>query len=342
MAPTASWGTGSSIRRAHTGRLLPSRWGRDRRGNSVLSGVASVTVVTTATARCSPRVAWIAGRATSPVPVPVPEGADEGRCLGRLECHGRQHRRLLRLLDSSGGGLLGLRGERRAGGRAVLLSGSDGSPRRPGARRQGNSVLSDVSSSSMTKTATACSWPGRSRLLGERNVRHPRQRAVLEFGHPGPGRGDVERGACSAGCQPHGRWQRVLCRAEGDFGEVACWGEGEEGGLGNGQYYSGTDGSAVAGPGPRGRWRRNADSVASWSERRRRLLRPAPSTGVDCWGAGTHGDLGNGRYYPMNPGGSAVPVQCSSSGAPRAPAGGPRQPRSRPPRCPTQFPVDGR
>ena len=89
---------------------------------------------------------------------------------------------------------------------------------------------------------------------------------------------------------------------------VDCWGEGGEGGLGNGQYYSNPDGSAVpvqvVGVHAIG----TLFGVAAVTGGGDGYCALLTSTGVDCWGAGTHGDLGNGTFYPTNPGGSAVPV----------------------------------
>lgn len=91
-------------------------------------------------------------------------------------------------------------------------------------------------------------------------------------------------------------------------GEVACWGEGEDGALGSGQYYPGTGGSAspvqVLGVGGVGA----LDSVASLVGGGDGYCAVLHSSEVDCWGYAPDGELGNGQYY-TNPNGSALPVQ---------------------------------
>jgi alpha-tubulin suppressor-like RCC1 family protein len=93
-------------------------------------------------------------------------------------------------------------------------------------------------------------------------------------------------------------------------GEVVCWGFGEFGELGNGQFYTSapngsatpvpvedTDGSGVLS---------GITSLASGGESYCAVL---ASGGVDCWGYGPDGELGNGAYYSASPNGAALPVQ---------------------------------
>ena len=89
---------------------------------------------------------------------------------------------------------------------------------------------------------------------------------------------------------------------------VACWGEGGDGALGNGQYYSSPDGSAapvqveaVGGTGA-------LSGVASLMGGGDGYCAVLASSEVDCWGYGPDGELGNGQYY-SSPDGSALPVE---------------------------------
>jgi O-glycosyl hydrolase len=96
-------------------------------------------------------------------------------------------------------------------------------------------------------------------------------------------------------------------------GEVDCWGYGADGELGNGTFYtSGNDGSAVpvqvvppTGSG-------TLSGVASLVSGASGYCAVLTSGGVDCWGYGAHGELGDGTFYTSGNGGSAVPVQVVS------------------------------
>ena len=95
---------------------------------------------------------------------------------------------------------------------------------------------------------------------------------------------------------------------KGTAGEIACWGEGEDGALGSGQYYPGTGGSAlpvqvldVGGVGA-------LTSVASLVGGGDGYCAVLRSSEVDCWGYAPDGELGNGQYY-TSPNGSALPVE---------------------------------
>jgi alpha-tubulin suppressor-like RCC1 family protein len=93
-------------------------------------------------------------------------------------------------------------------------------------------------------------------------------------------------------------------------GGVECWGEGKSGQLGNGTFYtSGNEGSAtpvtVDGVGGTG----TLTGVKSLVEGDCSLL---SSGGVDCWGYGYNGQLGNGRFYKIPPAGNASPVEVGA------------------------------
>jgi alpha-tubulin suppressor-like RCC1 family protein len=95
-----------------------------------------------------------------------------------------------------------------------------------------------------------------------------------------------------------------------DSGGVDCWGFGEFGELGNGQFYTAVpNGSAttvrVADTDGTGTLS-GVTSLASGGEGYCAVL---TSGGVDCWGYGPDGELGNGQYYSASPNGSALPVQ---------------------------------
>jgi hypothetical protein len=92
-------------------------------------------------------------------------------------------------------------------------------------------------------------------------------------------------------------------------GGVDCWGWGNDGQLGDGQFYvNGDDGSAVPvqveGLGGTGTLS-GADRVTAGFEGYCALL---ASPGVDCWGEGDDGQLGDGQFYMTSPYGSAFPV----------------------------------
>jgi hypothetical protein len=87
-------------------------------------------------------------------------------------------------------------------------------------------------------------------------------------------------------------------------GGVDCWGDGYYGQLGNGVFYTtGNEGSAVPvqvyGLG-------GVAAVAGYQSSNCALL---TSGGVDCWGDGSYGELGNGVFYTGRQNlGSAFPV----------------------------------
>ena len=92
-----------------------------------------------------------------------------------------------------------------------------------------------------------------------------------------------------------GDWASSYC-ALLTSGGVVCWGDGNSGQLGNGTFYtSGNAGSAtpvaverVAGTGTLS----GVTSLVGYSGFRALLT----SGGVDCWGFGPDGQLGNGMF----------------------------------------------
>ncbi len=98
-------------------------------------------------------------------------------------------------------------------------------------------------------------------------------------------------------------------------GGVDCWGYGEDGELGNGTFYSSSPyGSAVPvaveGVGGTGTLTGVTSLVGGTFGYCALLI----SGGVDCWGYGEHGDLGNGTFYTSSPYGSATPVVVEGVG----------------------------
>ncbi len=91
---------------------------------------------------------------------------------------------------------------------------------------------------------------------------------------------------------------------------VDCWGSGGSGQLGNGIFYDtsypvGSNSPVVVkGVGGIG----TLGGVASLTTDGGTFCALLTSKKVDCWGAGSSGELGNGRLYTASPHGSAVPV----------------------------------
>jgi alpha-tubulin suppressor-like RCC1 family protein len=102
----------------------------------------------------------------------------------------------------------------------------------------------------------------------------------------------------------------------GDFcalltsGEVDCWGNGSDGELGNGMFSGSSSPVAVQGVGGSGTLT-GVTSVVSNSAGYCALL---SSGGVDCWGFGQDGELGNGTFYTSAPYGSATTVAVEGVG----------------------------
>jgi hypothetical protein len=90
---------------------------------------------------------------------------------------------------------------------------------------------------------------------------------------------------------------------------VDCWGSGGFGELGNGTFYNTSPyGSAipvaVVGLGGSG----TLTGVTNLSSDGIGDCALLTSGGVDCWGYGPVGELGNGTFYTASPSGSASPV----------------------------------
>ena len=99
-----------------------------------------------------------------------------------------------------------------------------------------------------------------------------------------------------------------------------CWGYGDYGELGNGTFYTSSPyGSAtpvaVEGVGGTGTLTGVTSLVSGLTATARfgycALL---TSGGVDCWGYGYDGELGNGTFYTSSPYGSATPVAVEGVG----------------------------
>jgi alpha-tubulin suppressor-like RCC1 family protein len=93
-------------------------------------------------------------------------------------------------------------------------------------------------------------------------------------------------------------------------GGVDCWGYGNEGQLGDGVYYTVDQGDAssvpvaVVGVGGSG----TLVGAVSLTANQVGYCALLSSGGVDCWGQGTNGQLGDGLFYRTGPYGSDVPV----------------------------------
>ncbi len=97
--------------------------------------------------------------------------------------------------------------------------------------------------------------------------------------------------------------------------EVECWGIGNFGELGDGVFYtSGNFGSAVPvqvlGVGGTG----TLTGVSRLTSDGSGYCALMSSSGVDCWGGGYDGELGDGVFYTSGNFGSAVPVQVLGVG----------------------------
>jgi alpha-tubulin suppressor-like RCC1 family protein len=99
-------------------------------------------------------------------------------------------------------------------------------------------------------------------------------------------------------------------------GGVDCWGYGRYGELGNGEFYdTGNDASAfpvsVEGMDGTGTLTGVASLTISGSDVA--YCAVLTSSGVDCWGNGPGGELGNGDFYTSSPYGSAFPVSVEGA-----------------------------
>ncbi len=93
-------------------------------------------------------------------------------------------------------------------------------------------------------------------------------------------------------------------------GGVDCWGFGDAGELGDGTFSDSDTPVAVVDVAGTG----TLTGVASLAAGYYGVCALLTSGGVDCWGSGYYGDLGNGTFYTNPPNGSATPVQVSDVG----------------------------
>jgi hypothetical protein len=88
-------------------------------------------------------------------------------------------------------------------------------------------------------------------------------------------------------------------------GGVDRWGQGAYGSLGNGSFSDSTTPVVVVGVGGTGTLTGVTDLIGN----SRSYCAVVTGGGVDCWGYGYYGDLGNGTFYDTGNDGSAIPVQ---------------------------------
>jgi len=98
-------------------------------------------------------------------------------------------------------------------------------------------------------------------------------------------------------------------------GGVDCWGDGADGEMGNRTFYTGIQAGsafpvAVTGVGGTG----TLSGVASLTSADHSFCALLTSGGVDCWGYGADGQLGNGTFYTGTQPGSAFPVAVTGVG----------------------------
>jgi alpha-tubulin suppressor-like RCC1 family protein len=109
-------------------------------------------------------------------------------------------------------------------------------------------------------------------------------------------------------------------------GGVDCWGWGYYGQLGDGSFYTtGEDGSdvpvAVKGTGGSGTLGGVTRLASTGSDGEASYCAVLSSGGVDCWGYGLLGQLGDGTFYTTGQDGSDVPVAVKGVGGSGALAG---------------------
>ena len=92
-------------------------------------------------------------------------------------------------------------------------------------------------------------------------------------------------------------------------GGVDCWGSGFYGQLGNGQNNDSAKPVAVVSTSGSG----TLSGVASLTSDYNGYCALLTSGGVDCWGSGGSGELGNGKFYTSGNQGSAKPVAVVST-----------------------------
>ena len=93
-------------------------------------------------------------------------------------------------------------------------------------------------------------------------------------------------------------------------GGADCWGGGNLGTLGNGTFSSATTPVQVEGVGGTG----TLSGVSTLTSDGNSFCAVLTSGGVDCWGYGGDGDLGDGQFYTTGNEGSDVPVVVKGVG----------------------------
>ena len=95
-------------------------------------------------------------------------------------------------------------------------------------------------------------------------------------------------------------------------GGADCWGAGGTGALGNGTFSDSATPVAVEGVGGTGIL---TGATSLVSEGTLGYCAPLTAGGVDCWGNGYYGELGNGTFYnTSSPFGSSTPVEVEGVG----------------------------
>jgi alpha-tubulin suppressor-like RCC1 family protein len=92
--------------------------------------------------------------------------------------------------------------------------------------------------------------------------------------------------------------------------EVDCWGSGNGGALGNGSFDNSAFPVSVEGMAGTG----TLTDVAGLADNGSSYCAVLTSGGVDCWGQGEYGALGNGEFYETGNGASAFPVSVEAVG----------------------------
>ena len=93
-------------------------------------------------------------------------------------------------------------------------------------------------------------------------------------------------------------------------GGVDCWGDGTYGSLGNGSFSDSTVPVVVVGVGGTGTLAGVTDLIGNSGS----YCAVLTTDGVDCWGYGYYGDLGDGTFYDTGNEGSATPVEVVGVG----------------------------
>src|SRR5262249_10097390 len=96
-------------------------------------------------------------------------------------------------------------------------------------------------------------------------------------------------------------------------GAVDCWGNDQNGQLGDGWFKNTTFPMHVKGVGGTG-FLSGVASLTANTTNGSTFCALLTSGGVDCWGYDQYGELGNGTFYPGPHYGSAVPVAVDGVG----------------------------